>query len=107
MTNIFTQIGNSSSSSSNNEYYYGLWDELMVGYFNKGIDFKISSLSVKALVDFGYIETKPDVSEIGNVVEGITLTTDYAKRVADTRIKLNCTCPKHINMQKIGVIKIK
>lgn len=81
--------------------YYGFWDELMVGYFDRGIDFRISRLSIKALVDFGYVEVNPGESE-GEP----TLTTNYAKRALDTRIKLNCSCPIHAGIlpRKIGTI---
>ena len=90
----------SSSNSGGSVDYYGFWDELMVGYFDRGIDFRISSLSIKTLVDLGYVEVEPGQNE-GEP----TLTTNFAKRALDTRMKLNCSCPKKTSMQRIGIIK--
>lgn len=43
--------------------YPGLSNELMVGFYSPSTNFVISDLSIKALVDFGYIEKNPGTNE--------------------------------------------
>lgn len=43
--------------------YPGLLNELMVGFYSPSINFVISDLSIKTLVDFGYIEKNPGANE--------------------------------------------
>jgi hypothetical protein len=43
--------------------YPGLQNELMVGFYSPSTNFVISDLSMKILVDFGYLEKNPGVNE--------------------------------------------
>lgn len=43
--------------------YPGLLNELMVGFYSPTVNFVISDISIKALVDFGYVEKNPNTNE--------------------------------------------
>jgi hypothetical protein len=43
--------------------YPGLQNDLMVGFYSPSTNFVISDLSIKALVDFGYVEKNPGSNE--------------------------------------------
>jgi hypothetical protein len=61
--------------------YPGVLNELMVGYYTKGMTLKLSKLSIGALKDFGYEEVVPGVNEgdptldsggVGSMLSGST-----------------------------------
>jgi hypothetical protein len=64
--------------------YTALSNELMTGYYDKEVRQVLSRLSLKALVDFGYVEINPETSE-GTP----TLSTGFSM-LSDGAVKLNC-----------------
>jgi len=71
--------------TKNSEGYPGFEDELMIGYYSEGSNFVISSLSIKVLVDFGYVENYPGINE------GIPfLVNNISIRASNLGIKLDC-----------------
>jgi hypothetical protein len=66
---------------ANGVAYPGVTNELMIGYYTKGMALKISKLSIGVLKDFGYEEVTPGANE-GNPTLDTSLVTDmnmYAK----------------------------
>lgn len=53
----------SSVAGSDGFNYPGLQNELMVGFYSQSTNFVISNLSIKTLVDFGYLERNPGANE--------------------------------------------
>lgn len=53
----------SAAPGSNGFNYPGLQNELMVGFYSPSTNFVISNLSIKMLVDFGYMEKNPGANE--------------------------------------------
>lgn len=53
----------SSAAGSEGFDYPGLQNELMVGFYSQSLNFVISDLSMKILVDFGYLEKNPEINE--------------------------------------------
>lgn len=53
----------SAATGSDGYNYPGLQNELMVGFYSPSTNFVLSDLSIKTLVDFGYIEKTPGVNE--------------------------------------------
>ena len=53
----------SSAAGSDGFNYPGLQNELMVGFYSQSTNFVLSSLSIKTLVDFGYLERNPGANE--------------------------------------------
>lgn len=53
----------SSAAGSDGFNYPGLQNELMVGFYSQSTNFVISNLSIKTLVDFGYLEKNPGANE--------------------------------------------
>lgn len=83
----------SSATGSGGLGHFGLTNELMVGYYSAGMNFLISDLSIKVLVDFGYQEVNPGLNEgVPTLDAGSSLVTQQ------NSIKLNCGCNKPINI---------
>lgn len=81
--------------------HYGIMDELMIGFYAAGMNLKISNLSIKCLVDFGYEEISPGNSEgTVSVDNGMSFTK------LNNLQKLNCECEKNKAI-KIGTIRLK
>ena len=53
----------SSAAGSEGFNYPGLQNELMVGFYSQSTNFVLSNLSIKTLVDFGYLEINPGANE--------------------------------------------
>jgi hypothetical protein len=91
------QYRSASSAGSLGVGYPGLSNELMIGYYSPSQ--VISSLSVNALVDFGYIEINPGTNEgTPSLSTGVSILSDGA-------VKLNC-CMKNSALPKIEKINI-
>jgi cell division septation protein DedD len=86
---------------SDNYTYPGLINELMVGTYAPGQSSVLSLMSIKILVDFGYIEKTTNASE------GVPSISDTAGQNLDLQnaIKMNCQCSHEIN--KIGTIIVE
>jgi hypothetical protein len=98
-----------SAAGSGGEAHYGLFDELMVGFYDRNVTFKLSNISIQTLVDFGYQAVSPGTQE-GDP----TLTTNFtlpllAQNAADgetaDRVKLHCALPT--KPRKIGTINLE
>jgi hypothetical protein len=73
----------------------------MVGTYAPGQSSVLSLMSIKILVDFGYIEKTTNASE------GVPSISDTAGQNLDLQnaIKMNCQCSHEIN--KIGTIIVE
>jgi hypothetical protein len=91
------QYRDSSFIGSGGFNYYGFYNELMIGYYSKGVEFKLSKLSIKTLVDFGYEEI-----EIGASEGDPTLVSNFI-RTMTSLTKLNCQCSTS-KLRKLGVV---
>ena len=71
--------------------YPGLTDELMIGYYEKGMKLKLSKLSIGVLKDFGYEEIHPGSSEGDPILdEGSSSITSMQMRTKDECHKFCC-----------------
>lgn len=96
---------NGSAIGANGISYPGIENELMVGYYNKGMISKLSKLTIGALKDFGYEEVNPGTSE-GTPVVVNSLVSKLINNKQDTCvIKLNCDCSSHFsNMECLSTV---
>ena len=96
---------NGSAIGANGISYPGIENELMVGYYNKGMISKLSKLTIGALKDFGYEEVNPGASE-GTPVVVNSLVSKLNNNKQDTCvIKLNCDCSSHFsNMECLSTV---
>lgn len=81
-----------SYTGGNGQTYKGLSNELMVGTIGPGSSRILSSLSIKTLVDFGYVEVNPGTSE------GIPTTVNQAITMQQNLgYGLGCDCHQYID----------
>lgn len=92
-------IGDNSDPTLENDYP-GLYNELMVGFFDRNIKSVLSKLSIKILVDFGYEEVDPNNSEETPLLTRDTITVQNQK---SERIKLFCN---HEHLPSVHIKKL-
>lgn len=88
----------SAAPGANCKSYYGLSNELMVGTYDKGMNVKISQLSIGFLVDIGYQEVTPGSNEgIPDKVSTLTMsnyTSNNSNNTPNISNKLSCNHDK-------------
>ena len=100
----------SSATGSLGKNYPGLVNELMVGYYDQGMDSKITKLSIGVLLDFGYHEVTPGANEGDPTIASLVSSPNFSTATSSIsgtnkpmRIKFNC-CENHPEVICAGTI---
>jgi hypothetical protein len=94
---------NGSAVGANGVSYPGVENELMVGYYNKGMNSILTKLTIGALKDFGYQEINPGASEGTPItVNSLVSNLNNNEQHMDTNChhKLNCNCDYNFSNMK-------
>jgi hypothetical protein len=91
------QCINNQDLDNINKTFAGFENELMIGFVIAGGSSVISSLTLGALADFGYVvNTQPE----GDPVTACGVTTSSVSR----KMKLDCSCSNKNTMQSLGTV---
>jgi hypothetical protein len=99
---------NSSFIGAGGQSYPGVSNELMVAYYDPGINFIISNLSLGVLTDFGYQEKNPGTNEgTPTIISSLMPANLNIDTSSGDIVKYNCDCKPPSISEKIATINIK
>lgn len=94
-----------TATGAGGQSHYGLANELMVGYFSTNTQYKLSRVSIKSLVDFGYKEVSPGGNGEGNPTIDTSISMLLDGNAPEGVHKLHCGSP--VEPVKIATINLK